>query len=84
MHAPSNTANAHRRSHLVVKLFVATAAVALTAGIALNDRRGPSDVRVSTPALATATGHSPLSEAASTSTSDLPEAAETGAADAKP
>ncbi len=94
MHAPSN-AGARRSARLGIKLFVATAAVATTAGIAMNEWRAPNDAARpaattgaghALSALAVATGHTPLSEAAPTSVSDLPDAlaADANAATARP
>jgi hypothetical protein len=62
MSISSNTVLADPVHRLVVKLVVATAAVAVTAAIVFNDRPVPES------------RHAPLSETASTSTPDTTEA----------
>jgi len=72
MQATSNPLRAYSARRLVVKLAVATALVAITAAIALNDRPAPTGAARA--ALASEGPHAPLSETASTSASDLPDA----------
>jgi hypothetical protein len=86
MRSPSSRSTQSGKERIVVAIIVATAAAAVTAGVALNERHPgaerPLPRAEAGPALgadasdvADMARHAPLSEAASTSTSDLPEGA---------
>jgi hypothetical protein len=85
MKAPSPTSEPGRGHRLLVTIVITTAAAAVTAGVALNERQ-PGERIVqraeASPALAAATNatpaadrHARLSETASTSTADLADVA---------